>query len=253
MAYTVKELAKLSGVSVRTLHYYDEIGLLKPAYYAENGYRAYEEKQLLIMQQILFFRELGMELKKIKKILKNGDFDKISALVSHKMVLLNQIKKNQQLIQTIDHTIKHIKGERRMDEKEMYRGFSLEKQQEHQKLLKERYGIEIDHHIDASYKKVENWDSEKWNEVSEEFDSLLQELVELAKKGLEPSSKEAQKCVEKHYNWLSHFWSPGKEAYIGHSNLILETDLSKTYNQMNPGLASWFADAMAIYAWEHLS
>lgn len=253
MTYTVKELANLSGVSVRTLHYYDEIGLLKPAYYAENGYRAYEEKQLLIMQQILFFREMGMELKKIKELLEKGDFDKIGALVSHKSVLQKQIEKNQLLIQTIDRTIQHIKGERQIEGQELYWGFNRNKQRVQDKYLKDNFGMEIEHHIDASYRKVHNWDSEKWDEVRYEFDSLIEELVELAENGLSPESTEAQSAVEKHYKWLSHFWSPGKEAYIGHSQLILERDLSEAYNKHFQGLAAWFSDAIAIYAWENLS
>ena len=76
MDYTVKELAQISGISIRPLHWYDEVGLLKPAYHGSNGYRYYEEEQLLILQQILFFRELGFELKKIRKVLGRGDFDK---------------------------------------------------------------------------------------------------------------------------------------------------------------------------------
>src|SRR5215813_12307595 len=87
MAYTVKNLARMSGVSVRTLHFYDEVGLLKPAYLGANGYRFYEESQLLTLQQILFYRELGFELKQIKKILERPGFDRIAALQSHRQVL----------------------------------------------------------------------------------------------------------------------------------------------------------------------
>jgi DNA-binding transcriptional MerR regulator len=83
MAYAVKELAKLSGVTVRTLHFYDEVGLLKPAHYGANGYRFYEETQLLALQQILFFRELGFELKQIQRLLGRSDFDRAAALKSH--------------------------------------------------------------------------------------------------------------------------------------------------------------------------
>src|SRR5215467_2111215 len=98
MTYTVKKLAKLSGVSVRTLHWYDEIGLLKPAYYGSNGYRYYEEEQLLILQQILFFRELGFELIQIQKLLKRSDFDKVVALSSHRKILEKNIEQTQMLI-----------------------------------------------------------------------------------------------------------------------------------------------------------
>src|SRR6266516_4261360 len=87
MAYTVKQVAAMSGVSVRTLHFYDETGLLKPAYHGPNGYRFYQELQLLTLQQILFYRELGFELKQIERILGRADFEKIAALQSHRKVL----------------------------------------------------------------------------------------------------------------------------------------------------------------------
>ena len=80
MAYTVKQVAAMSGVSVRTLHFYDETALLKPAYTRANGYRIYEEPQLLLLQQILFYRELGFELKEIKRILDRADFENVAAL-----------------------------------------------------------------------------------------------------------------------------------------------------------------------------
>ena len=80
MAYTVKQVARMSGVSVRTLHFYDETGLLKPAWHGTNGYRFYEEAQLLTLQQILFYRELGIELKEIKRILGRADFENVAEL-----------------------------------------------------------------------------------------------------------------------------------------------------------------------------
>src|SRR3954467_13114326 len=101
MAYTVKQLTAMSGVSVRTLHFYDEMGLLKPAYYGTNGYRFYEEPQLLMLQQILFYRELKFELKQIKKILGKADFEKLAALQSHRQVLQQKSVRTGSLIDTI--------------------------------------------------------------------------------------------------------------------------------------------------------
>ena len=109
MSYTVKKLATLSGVSARTLHWYDEIGLLKPAYYGDNSYRYYEEEQLLLLQQILFFRELGFNLNDIQKMLTSSDFDKVRALHAHKQTLAEDVNRMQELIQTIDKTILHLK------------------------------------------------------------------------------------------------------------------------------------------------
>src|SRR3979490_697565 len=125
MAYTVKLVAAMSGVSVRTLHFYDETGLLRPAYHGPNGYRFYEEPQLLTLQQILFYRELGFELKQIKQILGRADFQKVAALESHRKVLQEKLARTRQLMATIDKTIKHLKGTRKMKSEEMFAGFSI--------------------------------------------------------------------------------------------------------------------------------
>src|SRR5260370_33859609 len=125
MAYTVKQVAAMSGVSVRTLHFYDEAGLLKPAYLGANGYRFYEEPQLLTLQQILFYRELGFELKKIQRILGRADFEKVAALQSHRKVLEKDLVRTQSLIETIDKTIQHLQGTKKMNTKEMFAGFSV--------------------------------------------------------------------------------------------------------------------------------
>lgn len=125
MVYTVKRVATMSGVSVRTLHFYDETGLLKPAYQGANGYRFYEEPQLLILQQILFYRELGFELKQIKRILGRADFERVAALQSHRKVLQKNLTRTRKLIETIDKTIQHLKGTKKMKGKEMFAGFSV--------------------------------------------------------------------------------------------------------------------------------
>jgi DNA-binding transcriptional MerR regulator len=125
MAYTVKQVAAMSGTSVRTLHFYDETGLLKPAYIGANGYRFYEEPQLLILQQILFYRELGFELKQIKTIVGRADFEKVAALQSHRQVLEKSLTRTRSLLETIDKTIKHLTGAKKMKSEEMFVGFSI--------------------------------------------------------------------------------------------------------------------------------
>jgi DNA-binding transcriptional MerR regulator len=125
MAYTVKQLASISGVSVRTLHFYDETGLLKPASVGANGYRFYDEPQLLVLQQILFYRELGFELKQINQILGRADFEKVAALESHRQVLEENLARTRQLMETIDKTIQHLQGKKKMKTNEMFSGFSV--------------------------------------------------------------------------------------------------------------------------------
>lgn len=125
MAYTVKQLAVMSGVTVRTLHFYDEMALLKPAYTKENGYRIYEEPQLLMLQQILFYRELGFELKRIHEILSQRKFEKLTALKSHRQVLEKNVTRTRTLIETIDKTISHLKGTKKMKSEELFKGFNV--------------------------------------------------------------------------------------------------------------------------------
>jgi DNA-binding transcriptional MerR regulator len=125
MAYTVKQVAAMSGVSVRTLHFYDEIALLKPACTKANGYRIYEEPQLLLLQQILFYRELGFELKRIKDMLRRAKFEKVAALKSHRQVLEKNVIRTRTLIETIDKTINHLKGSKKMKNEELFIGFSV--------------------------------------------------------------------------------------------------------------------------------
>jgi DNA-binding transcriptional MerR regulator/quercetin dioxygenase-like cupin family protein len=125
MAYTVKQVATMSSVSVRTLHFYDETGLLKPAYLKDNGYRFYEEPQLLALQQILFYRELGFELKQIRQIMDRNDFENLKALQSHRDILQKNLARTRTLIETIDKTINHLKGKKKMKSKEMFAGFSV--------------------------------------------------------------------------------------------------------------------------------
>jgi DNA-binding transcriptional MerR regulator len=125
MAYTVKQVSEMSGISVRALRFYDETGLLKPAFHGANGYRFYEEPQLLILQQILFYRELGLELKQVKETLGRADFEKAAALRSHREVLQRKFQRTQTLIGTIDKTITHLKGGEKMKGEEMFAGFSV--------------------------------------------------------------------------------------------------------------------------------
>jgi len=115
----------MSGVSVRTLHFYDETGLLKPAYHGANSYRFYEQPQLLTLQQILFYRELGFELKRIKEILSQRKFERVAALKSHRQVLEKNATRTRTLIETIDKTIGHLKGTKKMKSEELFKGFSI--------------------------------------------------------------------------------------------------------------------------------
>src|SRR5512147_2760804 len=137
--FTVKQLSKLAGVTPRTLHHYDEIGLLKPSRVGDNGYRYYGEESLLQLQQILFYRELGIPLEEIKKIMGRRDFDVLGALYSHKDALKKQMARLNRLINTVDNTINHLKGNMEMSNKQLFEAFSDEQQAENEKEAMQMY------------------------------------------------------------------------------------------------------------------
>lgn len=252
MAYTVNKLAKLSGVSIRTLRFYDEIGLLKPAYYGDNNYRYYEETQLLQLQQILFFRELGFQLSDIQRIISSPDFDKVKALESHRKILEKNLNQTKILIETIDNTIAHLRGKEIMNIEKVFTGFNAEKQKMYEDFLVES-GVNTNE-INKSKEKIKNWTKEQWADNKREADQIHTELVLAIKKHLEPASKEVQKIIKKHYQMTTIFWTPTRETYIGLSQLYnSHPDFIKFYNDIHPQLLNFLMEAMRIYAENELS
>ncbi|MCH9613364.1 MAG: hypothetical protein SP1CHLAM54_03630 [Chlamydiia bacterium] len=248
MAYTVKKLALLSGVSVRTLHWYDEVGLLKPSFVGANGYRYYEEEQLLTLQQILFFRELGFELKQIRKVMSHSNFDKVVALTSHKQVLQNTIATTKKLIKTIDKTVKHLKGDMKMSEKEMFLGFNKEEQIAYEKQIIERFGEEGKARLKESKNKIAKRSTEEMKQLGEECKILCQEFVVCLEEGESASSPSVQALVDQHFKWLSCFWTPDKTSYAEHGQFILESDLNKYYEAFHQDLPEFVAKGIQYYA-----
>ena len=255
--YTVKKLAKLSGVSIRTLRFYDEIGLLKPAYYGDNKYRYYEEEQLLMLQQILFFRELGFSLADIQRIVNSSDFDKIDSLNSHRQFLEKNLGRTKTLIKTIDKTISHLRGKIQMRNEELFVGFDPEKQEEYKTYLINRLGENVKDSITASEKKMKNWNKEDWDKFHKEWDAICKELSNLLENNLKADAPEVQKIIQRHYHWLP--WTGiacTKEAYIGLGQGYTEFEWKKAfspYDSNHPRLAKFLADAMRIFAERELS
>lgn len=248
MEYTVKRVAELSGISVRTLHYYDEVGLLKPAYYGVNGYRFYTKEQLLVLQQILFFKELGFELKQIKRLLTRSDFDKERALRAHRQVLQGRIRRTQELIETIDKTLNHLNGRQTMKDKELYKGFSQEQQKEYERALVARLGQRGQDAIDASHAKTAGWKQEDWVKSGEAYDAICRRLAALLCQGVSPSSPDVQAVMADHVHWIRQFWTPEQESYANLGLLYQEPDFQKFYEPYHPQLAPFLAQAMQVFA-----
>lgn len=247
MAYTVNKLAKLSGVSARTLRFYDEIGLLKPAYVGDNDYRYYKEEQLLMLQQILFYRELDFPLSEIQRIVNSDTFDKIESLKSHKRILEQRFDQTQQMIKTIDKTISHLRGKETMKDEELYYGFDSEKQKKYEKRLIAE-GVITQDYIDEYKKKMTDRDKDKFMEEGKEINHAL---ISAINKGLKPSSQEVQAVMRRHHTWVG--WNPTKEGYIALSERYLTPEFKRFYDKLHPELLNYIVEAMKIFAERELS
>jgi DNA-binding transcriptional MerR regulator len=253
MNYTVKQVAVMAGVSVRTLHFYDEAGLLKPARIGANGYRYYGEAELLTLQQIRFYRELGFELKQIKRILSRPDFDKIGALESHRKVLGKRLTEIRKLLETIDNTIQHLKGTKKMNSQELFAGFNPETQAKHERYLIDRFGEGMKEGIAQSKALVKNWTKSDWEKSGRVFGEICQDLVKAVQEKLAAESDGVQSIIRRHHRWMSQFWPPTRESYTGHTLLITDSGLRKAYEAHDPQLPEFAAAAIKVFAERELS
>ncbi len=253
MVYTVKKLAAMSGVSVRTLHWYDEVGLLKPAFHGANGYRYYEEEQLLALQQIRFYRELGFELQQIKRILGRSDFNTVAALEAHREELRKNLARTRQLIVTIDRTIQHLKGRKKMKNEEVFMGFSPEEQAKHETYLIQRFGGEMKVSITGSKRRVKHWTKADWEKSGAAFARICADMVALMKRGLDSQSREAQQVIRRHHEWLRQFWTPTRESYVGFSHLVADSELRKAFEVHHAELPDFMSAAIRVFAENELA
>jgi MerR family transcriptional regulator, thiopeptide resistance regulator len=241
--YTVKQLSTLAGVTPRTLHHYDEIGLLKPESVGENGYRYYGEKSMLRLQQILFYRELDMPLDEIKKIMGRRDFDVLAALESHKLDLQKRISRLEHLIETVDKTILHLKGENTMSPKGLFEGFSEEEQERYAKDAEQLYDPET---VRESNRKWKAYSAEKKQAIMAEGNQVYLDMIAAMPKGAD--SPEAQAIVKRWRKHMDYFWTPKLEQLSALATGYVEDPKFKAnFDKMHPQLAEFMRDAVRVY------
>lgn len=245
--YTVKQLAALAGVSVRTLHYYDQIHLIEPSYIGENGYRHYNHQQLLLLQQVLFFRELDFSLNQIKEILSQPQVDLVQLLETHKLTLTSKVKHIHTLLLTIDSTIESLKGKTKMTDNDYFKGFSEEKQSEYQKYAEEHWD-----------KKLVDQSNRRWkNMTKSEKDTLLAdgERITLAIVGAIPhgaASREVQALVGQWHGYINRFYDCSFEILLGLGKAYTEhPDFIAFYRKIHPSMPEFLYEAIKVYCADH--
>lgn len=249
MEYTVQKLACMAGISPRTLRYYDEIGILKPARINSSGYRIYGKREIDLLQQILFYREMGLPLEEIGEIISRPGFDMTEALEEHRRKLLDKRGQLDQLISNVDKTIASMKGEVTMADKEKFEGFKKkmieENEDKYGREVREKYG---DDAVEKSNAKLMGMSEEKYAETERLAEEILDTLKEAMKTG-DPAGALAQKAAALHKKWLMEYWdSYSKEAHAGLVQMYVCDERFKAYYDRNqPGTAEFLRDAVMVF------
>jgi DNA-binding transcriptional MerR regulator len=235
----------LAGVSVRTLHHYDHIGLLIPSARTAAGYRLYGKADLLRLQQILFFRELDFPLANIQAILDDPGFDQVKALHDHKLMLQQEADRLGRLLNTIEKTISRLTEDHMsMTDAELYEGFTPEQIERYTREVNERYDPKI---VAESNRRVRNMSKAQWQAVKAEGGAVAQQLADLMDK--KPSDAAVQAAIARHYAWVDNFWHPTAESYRGLGQGYAEhPEFRAFYEKYRPGLADFMYAAMSYYA-----
>jgi MerR family transcriptional regulator, thiopeptide resistance regulator len=241
--FTVKQLSGLAGVTPRTLRHYDQIGLLKPSRIGENGYRYYGEQDALRLQQILFYRKLGLPLADIKKIMGRRDFDVLAALESHKIEIARRMTRLEQLVQTVDDTILHLKGQKEMNNKEIFSGFTPEEEEKYALEAEQTYDPET---VRESNRKWKAYGKDKQQAILAEGKQIYLEMIAAMPRGAD--SAEAQALVERWRAHMNYFWTPSLEQLLGIADGYVEDPhFKKNFDAMHPGLAAFMREAVRVY------
>ncbi|KAB8127662.1 MerR family transcriptional regulator [Gracilibacillus oryzae] len=249
MEYTVSQLAKLSGVSGRTLRYYDQIGLLKPAYVNDSGYRIYGEKETDLLQQILFFRELEISLEDINKIINQPDFDQTEALRNHYDELQKKRDRLDSIISTVAKTLAAREGGMEMSNKDKFDAFKEklieENEQKYGEEIREKYGDKTINESNAKLRGMSEEDFEVMNKLEGEIITLLEKSYKTG----DPASDLAQELAHKHKEWLMYSWpSYSEEAHAGLVDMFVADErYTAYYDKHVKGGTAFLRDAVLNY------
>lgn len=245
--YTIKQIADMAGITVRTLHHYDHVKLLCPDGKGANGYRIYTSTQLQKLRQILFFKELGFTLAQIKEILDSENFDRRKALQIHKELLLNKRQRLDELINNVDRNIKALEGGLEMNEEEMFSPFEDKKIREYTQQAREKYSNSL---VEQSIEKVSAYSKKEWEDIMEYGDSLMKEMKGLM--NMDPADKTVQNVISKHYQMINdNFYDCSIEIYSGLADLYISDErFTAFFEKYAQGLAKYMHDAIKIFCSE---
>lgn len=240
MSYTVKQLADLADVTPRTLHYYDEIGLLRPSSIGENGYRYYDDTAALRLQQILFYRELDLSLNEISAILASAEFDVEAALHQHRRALQKRAGRLNHLIETIDNTIQHLRGEKKMSTQELFQGFDDETQAQYEQEAAEMYGAET---VQESSRRWKSYTVEEKARIMAQAGEIYRDLADMLDR--DPADADVQAAIGRWHQNIRAFYEPTPEILRGLGHAYTESpEFTAFFAAMHPDLPDFLRRAI---------
>ena len=236
----------MAGVSVRTLHHYDAIGLLKPAAVSQAGYRLYSDADLERLQQVLFFRELGFSLRDIGRVLSSPDFDRKEALVMHRRLLVEKRRRVQALVRSVDRSIAAIDGGEDMSNNAMFEGFDESKLREYREEARRRWGNTPA--WEESERRTNSYTKQDWQDIQSESDAINRGLAALMEQ--DPAGTEAQELVGRWHTLINtRFYECSPHVFRGLADMYVEdARFAAHYDRWRPGLAAFLRQAMHVYA-----
>lgn len=250
--WSIVEVARMAGVSSRTLRHYADVGVVAPAYVGSNGYRYYGREELLRLQEALVLRELGLGLDAVRRVL-DGTTDRAAVLAEHRRALLAERDRLTRLADAVGRAIDAREG-RAVDPAELFDGFDPAKQEAYEAELVERYGPQAQERIDESWRRVGRMSKEQAAQVQADLAERDAEYAALLDAGVAPDDPRTQAVTAKHYAWVDQFWTPDADAFTGLGDLYVDHPGFKArYDAIRPGLAEYVRDAMAVYALESLT
>ncbi len=252
MAWSIAEVARMSKVTSRTLRHCDDVGLLRPAYVGSNGYRYYEQEQLLRLQQVLLLRELGLGLGAIAEVLA-GERDQITALRQHQRWLHSERDRLGQLADTVSRTIRQLQGEDGMTAPELFEGFADRQAQLEEHLVTE-HGEGVREHFRTAREVTKNWTQQDYLDAQRRGEEVEDKVLAVMRSGAAPDSPAALQVMAEHYQEVAQFWTPDRESYPGLGRMYVDNpEFKARYDAKAPGLAEYLRDATAAYADQRLS
>lgn len=246
--YTVSEVSRVAGITVRTLHHYDAIGLLKPSGRSGGGYRQYADADLERLQQILFYRELGFGLEAVAGLLDTPARDRGEILREQRYLLVERIEKLRTMVAAVDRAARAHEEGRTMSKEEMFEVFGDFDPTEHEEEVRERWG-DTDAYKESA-RRTSGYGKGDWKRIQEEADAINRRLAELFAADGSPSGDDAIAAAEEHRLHIDRWFYPCSiEMHVGLGEMyVLDPRFTKFWDDYRPGLAVFVRDAFRASA-----